>query len=80
MPELSIYATVVSLFVQLLKALIKDRLPDEAYPVFAIFLGLGVALAVKATLLTGINIGLASMGIYAVAKHTALGLNRVFPN
>lgn len=80
MPELSIYATVVSLVVQALKALIQDRLPDEVYPVFALILGVGISLAMKLTVIEGINIGLASMGIYAVAKHAALGVNKIFPN
>lgn len=75
-----VLATVVSLVVQALKAVINDRLPDEVYPVFAIVIGVILSLVMKGTALEGINIGLASMGIYAVAKHTALGLNKVFPN
>lgn len=80
MNSLPLFATVVSLVVQALKALIKDRLPDEVYPVFSLILGVGLSLLMKGTVLEGINIGLASMGIYAVAKHAALGVNKVFPN
>jgi len=80
MNSLPILASVISLVVQALKALIKDRLPDEVYPVFALILGVGLSLGLKGTVLEGINIGLASMGIYAVAKHAALGVNKVFPN
>ena len=80
MNSLPVLASVISLVVQALKAVIKDRLPDEVYPVFALILGVGLSFLMKGTVLEGINIGLASMGIYAVAKHTALGLNKVFPN
>jgi len=80
MNSLPVLASVVSLVVQALKAVIKDRLPDEVYPVFALLLGVGLSLVLKGTVLEGINIGLASMGIYAVAKHAALGVNKVFPN
>jgi hypothetical protein len=80
MNSLPVLASVISLVVQALKALIQDRLPDEVYPVFALILGVGLSFALKGTVLEGINIGLASMGIYAVAKHAALGVNKVFPN
>lgn len=80
MNSLPVLASVISLVVQALKALIQDRLPDEVYPVFALILGVGLSFVLKGTVLEGINIGLASMGIYAVAKHAALGVNKVFPN
>ena len=77
MNSLPLIASVVSLFVQALKSLMKDRLPDEIYPVFAIILGIGASLALKGTVLQGIDIGLASMGIYAVAKHSILSANKL---
>lgn len=80
MNSLPVLASVVSLVVQALKALIQDRLPDEVYPVFALILGVGLSLILKGSVMEGISIGLASMGIYAVAKHAALGVNKIFPN
>jgi len=80
MNQIPLYASAVSIIVQALKALIQDRLPDEVYPVFALILGVGLAVAMKLSVVEGINIGLASMGIYAVAKHAALGVNKMFPN
>lgn len=75
--SIPLLATVVSLVLQMIKALIKDRLPDEVYPVFALVLGVGASLLMKGTVLDGINIGLASMGIYAVAKNTMSGAKKV---
>lgn len=77
MNSLPVLASVVSLVVQALKALIKDRLPDEVYPVFALLLGVGLSLLMKGTVLEGVNIGLAAMGIYAVAKNTISGTKKV---
>ena len=77
MNSLPVLASVVSLVVQALKAVIKDRLPDEVYPVFALLLGVGLSLALKGTVFEGINIGLAAMGIYAVAKNTISGTKKV---
>lgn len=80
MNTVPLFASVVSVVVQAIKALVKDRLPDEVYPVFALILGVGLSLLMKGSVVEGITIGLSAMGIYAVAKHTALGLNKVFPN
>lgn len=77
MNQIPLFASVVSLVVQALKALIKDRLPDEVYPVFALILGVALAIAMKLSVVEGINIGLASMGIYAVAKNTISGTKKV---
>jgi len=77
MNSLPVLASVISLVVQALKAVIKDRLPDEVYPVFALILGVGLSFALKGTVLEGINIGLAAMGIYAVAKNTISGTKKV---
>lgn len=77
MNSLPVLASVISLVVQALKAVIKDRLPDEVYPVFALILGVGLSFLMKGTVLEGINIGLASMGIYAVAKNTISGTKKV---
>lgn len=77
MNTVPLFASVVSVVVQAIKALVKDRLPDEVYPVFALILGVGLSLVMKLTVIEGINIGLASMGIYAVAKHAVSGANKV---
>ena len=53
MNSLPMLASVISLVVQALKAVIKDRLPDEVYPVFALILGVVVStmIARKCTIL-----------------------------
>lgn len=74
---LPLLATVVSLVVQAIKALVKGRLPDEVYPVFALVLGVGLSLLMKGTVIEGINIGLAAMGMYAIAKNTLSAADKV---
>ena len=77
MNSLPVLASVVSLVVQALKAVIKDRLPDEVYPVFALILGVGLSLLMKGSVVEGITIGLSAMGIYAVAKNTVSGTKKM---
>lgn len=77
MNTVPLFASVVSVVVQAIKALVKDRLPDEVYPVFALILGVGLSLLMKGSVVEGITIGLSAMGIYAVAKNTVSGTKKM---
>lgn len=76
MNTVPLFASVVSVVVQAIKALVKDRLPDEVYPVFALILGVVLSLLMKGSVVEGITIGLSAMGIYAVAKNTISGTKK----
>ena len=77
MESIAIFATVTSLVVQAVKAVVKGRVPDEIYPVVAIWAGVLIALAFKESAMTGIIIGLTSMGLYSGAKNVASGYTKL---
>lgn len=77
MEFIAIFSTVTSLIVQMVKAIVKGRLPDEVYPVVALVVGVAISLAFKDTAMTGIIIGLTSMGIYSGVKNAASGYTKL---
>jgi len=80
MEFIAIFSTVTSLIVQMVKAIIKGRLPDEVYPVVALVVGVAISLAFKDTAMTGIIIGLTSMGIYSGVKNVSSGYAKLTEN
>lgn len=80
MEFITIFSTVTSLIVQMVKAIVKGRLPDEVYPVVALVVGVAISLAFKDTAMTGIIIGLTSMGIYSGVKNVSSGYAKLTEN
>lgn len=80
MEFIAIFSTVTSLIVQMVKAIVKGRLPDEVYPVVALVVGVAISLAFKDTAITGIIIGLTSMGIYSGVKNVSSGYAKLTEN
>ena len=80
MEFIAIFSTVTSLIVQMVKAIVKGRLPDEVYPVVALVVGVAISLAFRDTAMTGIIIGLTSMGIYSGVKNVSSGYAKLTEN
>ena len=80
MEFITIFSTVTSLIVQMVKAIVKGRLPDEVYPVVALVVGVAISLAFRDTAMTGIIIGLTSMGIYSGVKNVSSGYAKLTEN
>jgi len=80
MEIIAILSTVTSIVVQAVKAIINGRMPDEIYPVIAIWVGVVLALLFKEPAMTGIVIGLTSMGIYSGVKNVASGYAKLTEN
>lgn len=77
MESIAVLATVTSLVVQALKAVIMGRLPDEVYPVFALLVAVALSLIFKGSPMQGLIIGLTSMGIYSGAKNVVSGYSKL---
>ena len=77
METIAVFATVTSIVVQAVKAVVNGRAPDEIYPVVAIWVGVVLALLFKESAMTGLIIGLTSMGTYSGVKNAASGYTKL---